>query len=170
MKHEDRFIEDIQAFVLAVPGFVKKQQREDLARAIGEYDGSATPGDDPLRALDGCEARAILVTQRDVAPELAEHPFFRKVAEIAQNRWSQGMQELIDADNYRIQKDIGANPSIVPRQEVIKILDEAASTAARYASPEYIRRTFALRGSIVHSVKPSASQLSAFVHAVKRNW
>lgn len=163
--NEGKFLESMRLFAAEVAKSrpVDGQALEKLAKFY-ENPNRLT---DPLLALPPSEAKTLRDVQRKVVPELKGHPFFKRVAEIASVRWSREMQELIDAENYLVQVEMGLDilPEIGPHPEAVKIILDA-----RKAVQTGIIPTGSPSGAAT-KVSQSASDLASILKAfAKENW
>ncbi len=130
--NEGRFFESMRRFAAEVAKSdpVDAAGLEDLVKFYANPDRIA----DPLRDLPPSNAKKLLGMQRKVSPDLGDHPFFRRVADIAKERWSRQMQELFNGQTYltQIEMGIGISPQDSPPPEVLKIIREARKTAPAY--------------------------------------
>lgn len=155
--NEGKFLESMRRFAAKVAESdpVDAAGLEDLVKFY-EKPGRKT---DPLLLLPPGKAKDLQKVQRKVSPDLGGHPFFRRVADIARERWGREMQELFDGQTYltQIEMDVGISPQRVPHPEVLQIIREARRTAfvyrGRAEDPSW-------KGSSTSGVSRSASAVS----------
>lgn len=191
--NEQKFFADLQAFFNAVPELASDQKKEDMKKAIGEYSSPDVSGNDPMRLLSPQEAQSLVSIQKKVSPELSNHQFFVRLAQIASLKWSMETQAIFDAGTLLLQREMGLKPERVPNADVLKLVLDAKESYPRYAvsneeseNPNISRvgrsqkrskvsqKTSwvdALVAAVTWSKAPQkTSGLDAFVAAVKRNW
>ncbi len=173
--NEGKFFESIRRFAkkVAETSPVDAAGLEDLVNFYAKPDRKT----DPLLLLPPSNAKELQQVQRRVAPDLDGHPFFRRVADIATERWGAATQELLDAHRYIIQISISPHisPLCKPRPEVLQVVRDAKKTAFFYAERACDP---AWRGSSTSDssrLAPATSQKSFDIASivadfVKKNW
>lgn len=163
--NEGKFLESMRRFAekVAESDPVDASGLEELMKFY------AKPGrkTDPLLLLPPGQARALVKVQRKVSPDLEDHPFFRRVADIARERWGREMQELFCAYNYLVQQEIcaGISPEHKPHPEVLQIILDARKAVQTGIVPTSSPSSAVTKAS--QSVSDLASILKTFA---KENW
>ncbi len=165
--NEGKFMDELRAFANAVPHLVAAEKQKDLEKLVFYYENPSAMKGDPLLSLPPSEARVMKTAQEWVAPSLASHPFFRRVAEISRQRWSEQVEEIICASNYFIQKDLGVSPELVPRSEVLAMVENAG------CGQDLRARVIPL--GVVHQrsapvVERGPSRFAGVLQVFKNNW
>lgn len=170
--NEGKFMKELRAFADAVPHLVEKEKWRDLEKLFAYYEKPDRPKGDPLLLLPPSEARVLKTAQEWVAPNLVQHPFFLRVAEIAKERWSGDVQSIIDASNYLVQLEIspefGVTPELCPKEEILELVRSARKSAPHYVSlvEKNISGTWA--SPIRKPEKPA--RFAGILQFVKDNW
>lgn len=172
--NEGVFFESMRRFAAEVAESdpVNAAGLEDLVKFYANPDRTA----DPLRDLPPSKAKELMGVQRKVSPDLGDHPFFRRVADIARERWGAEMQELFDGQTYLTQTEmgVGISPKFAPRPEVLRIIREARKTAPAYQAkardPSW--KGDPTSGASRHAppVSEKPSTLAYIVSEFKKNW
>lgn len=166
--NEGKFMESLRAFVDAAPKYLINPGDEKMVERVVRLYESPNLGPDPLVTLPPGEAKLIKEIQEMAAPDLSAHPFFQRVAEISHRRWSDQVQEIIDARNYYIQCDIGATPENRPSEEVLALVRAARKDAPSY---EALAKTN-LPDNRTNPIRTPAppSRFAGILQMLKDNW
>ncbi len=172
--NEGKFLESMRRFAskVAESDPVDAAGLEDLVKFY------AKPGrkTDPLLLLPPGKAKELQKVQRKVSPDLEDHPFFRRVADIARERWGTELQELFDGQTYltQIEMGVGISPKFAPRPEVLQIIREARKTAPAYQAKARDPLWKGSSSSDVSRHAPAVSEkpstLAYIVGEFKKNW
>lgn len=127
---EDRFLKEISAFI-ANERVAAIKDLADVERFIKGYQADASPKGSFLDRLSTSTAKIIRRKQRDNAPYLSEHPFFKKIDEIAKSMWSKDIQDLLGAGMFLIQQDLGVKPSLIPEARLIAMINKAKNAVIK---------------------------------------
>lgn len=163
--NEGAFLEKMRRFTLESKGLIKEGDAAALARLITIYEKPDHP--DPVANILPSEAKALMATQKKVYPELHLHPFFRRVADIASERWGRETQKVLEASRYLDQLELGASPSTPPDEEVLALVKQARTnpSSTPRASPTKKVAQGEPKGG-----DPDASTLSGVLQFLKDNW
>lgn len=172
--NEGKFLESMRRFAAKVAESdpVDAVGLEDLMKFY-EKPGRQT---DPLLLLPPGKAKDLQKVQRKVSPDLESHPFFRRVADIARERWGREMQELFDGQTYltQIEMGVGISPQCAPRPEVLQIIREARRTAFVYRekaeNPSWKGNPTSGASRSTPLASEKMSTLAYIVSEFKKNW
>ncbi len=167
---EKDFLESLRRFSAEMAK--REPVDEDALEKLMSFYANPNYKEDPLGNLPPSAAKFVLRVQQKAAPELDYHPFFKRVKEVALQRWSKETQQLIDAGNYLVQKDLGILPELIPPLEVIEIVLRAKKDAPFYAGRAEMVGRMGVAPVLAHKVNQGESSSFAKVlkDFVRENW